>query len=74
MDDIRRHLHELQGLVEHLYRVLDIEKPTSGPEVSAKVRELAGSGNALAAIKQYRSETGCDLLTAKTVIEALPAI
>lgn len=38
-----------------------------------EVWELARQGNMIAAIKRYREETGCDLVTAKGVVEGLLA-
>jgi ribosomal protein L7/L12 len=70
MDDVHRRLEQLEELVEHLYRQLDVQRPT-GLFVSDTVRQLASSGNTIAAIKRYREETGADLLTAKTVVDGL---
>lgn len=71
LDDTPKRVWELERLVEHLYSTLNIEKPAPTTDVSPKVRELAGSGNTIMAIKVYREETGCDLMTAKTVVEGL---
>lgn len=38
-----------------------------------EVWELARQGNMIGAIKRYREETGCDLVTAKGVVEGLLA-
>jgi ribosomal protein L7/L12 len=40
-------------------------------QVPAEVRQLVLSGNKIAAIKAYREATGCDLATAKKVVESL---
>ncbi len=39
--------------------------------VSAEVLALFRRGNKIGAIKQYRTETGCDLAEAKNVIDSL---
>jgi len=62
---------QLELLVEHLYATLGVEKPAPDASVSPRVRELAFSGNKVAAIKLYREETGCDLRSAHEVIDRL---
>jgi ribosomal protein L7/L12 len=39
--------------------------------VSPQVRALVAEGKLMHAIKAYRDETGCDLMTAKNVVESL---
>jgi len=67
-------VYELERLVDHLYRTLNVEKPGRETTLSDRVRALARSGNAIEAIKVYREETGCDLRTAKEAVESLRAI
>ncbi|HLM49986.1 MAG TPA: hypothetical protein VK279_05515 [Solirubrobacteraceae bacterium] len=45
--------------------------PDPDDDVPADVRELARAGNMLGAIKRYRQLTGCDLHTARSVVESL---
>jgi hypothetical protein len=71
MDDIRARVRELEVLVDHLYATLDVVRPAPDTGVSPQVRALAQRGNLIHAIKAYREETGCDLQTAKTVVEGL---
>jgi ribosomal protein L7/L12 len=71
MDDLRARVRDLEQLVEHLYAVLDVSRPAPNSDVSTAVRELASRGNLIKAIKVYREETGCDLVTAKNVVESL---
>jgi hypothetical protein len=40
-------------------------------QLGDRVRELVMQGNAIAAIKVYREETGCDLLSAKKMVDSL---
>ena len=67
-------VYELERLVDHLYRTLNVEKPGLETTLSDRVRALARSGNAIEAIKVYREETGCDLRTAKEAGESLRAL
>jgi ribosomal protein L7/L12 len=71
MDDLRPRVRELELLVDHLYATLDVARP--GPDTSASPQVLAfvAQGNLIHAIKQYRQETGCDLMTAKNFVEGL---
>ncbi|MDT4915341.1 MAG: hypothetical protein QOI15_1897 [Pseudonocardiales bacterium] len=39
-------------------------------QLSPQVQQLIASGDKIAAIKAYRQSTGCDLATAKKVIES----
>ena len=39
-------------------------------QLTPEVQQLIASGNKIAAIKAYREQTGCDLATAKKVIES----
>ena len=71
MDDLRARVRELEQLVDHLYATLDVSRPAPDNSVSAQVRALVAQGNLIHAIKAYREETGCDLQTAKTVVEGL---
>jgi hypothetical protein len=71
MDDLRPRVRELEQLVEHLYTTLGVARPALDTGISPQVRTLVASGKTLHAIKAYREETGCDLVTAKTVIERL---
>jgi ribosomal protein L7/L12 len=73
-NELHARVYELERLVDHLYRSLSMEKPAASTTVSARVRALARSGNAIEAIKVYREETGCDLRTAKEAVESLRAI
>jgi ribosomal protein L7/L12 len=67
-------VYELERLVDHLYRTLNIERPEPSMTASAEVRRLAASGNTIMAIKRFREETGADLVTAKKVVDGLPSI
>ncbi|MBE2317228.1 hypothetical protein DVA67_014700 [Solirubrobacter sp. CPCC 204708] len=71
MDDLRPRVRELEQLVDHLYATLNVARPAPDTSVSPEVRALVAGGKTLHAIKIYREETGCDLVTAKTVIESL---
>jgi ribosomal protein L7/L12 len=71
MEDLSMRITQLERLVDHLYTALDVEKPAPDTSVSVRVRELAFKGNKIGAIKLYREETGCDLKTAKDVVERL---
>jgi ribosomal protein L7/L12 len=74
MDDVihlGNRVHELERLVAHLYDTLGVERPAADSAVSTRVRELVMQGNAMAAIKAYREDTGCDLLSAKKMIDSL---
>jgi hypothetical protein len=73
--DIYDRLHSLELLVRHLYQQTGVPIPDlqaiATTEVSDHVRQLAASGNKMAAMKAYRDETNADLRTAQQVIEAL---
>jgi len=71
MDDIRARVRELEVLMDHLYATLDVVRPGPDNSVSSQVRGLVAQGKLMHAIKAYRDETGCDLQTAKTVVEGL---
>ncbi|WP_028062860.1 hypothetical protein [Solirubrobacter soli] len=71
MDDLRARVRELELLVDHLYATLDVVRPEPDNSVSPEVRALVAKGNLIGAIKAYREETGCDLQTAKAVVESL---
>jgi ribosomal protein L7/L12 len=71
MDDLHARVRELEQLVDHLYVALNVERPVRSDGVSAGVRELVMRGDTIRAIKLYREETGCDLRTAKDVIDGL---
>lgn len=66
VDHLLRHLTGAEGGPSSVPPLPD---PSSG--VSDKVRELALAGNAIAAIKQYRAESGADLATAKAVVDEI---
>ena len=64
----------LEHQLAHLYRHLGIEMPPPPPpgqDISEKVQQLVRDGNLIAAIKQYRDETGTGLAEAKDRIEGL---
>jgi len=72
--DIYERLGALERLVAHLYKQTGVPMPDVqaliSTDVSDNVRQLVASGNKIAAIKAYREATGCDLATAKKVIES----
>ena len=64
----------LEHQLAHLYSHLGIEippPPPPGQDISEKVQQLVRDGNLIAAIKQYRDETGMGLAEAKERIEQL---
>lgn len=66
---------ELERKVGHLYRHLGDgipRLPEAWEEVPVLVLQLAREGKKIDAIKAYRAATGCDLSTAKRVVESLP--
>ena len=72
--NLANRIGRLEQMVRHLYDYLGIEPPPSAdpathasPEIVALIR----GGDTIGAIKQMRSETGCDLSTAKERVEAL---
>lgn len=73
--DIYERLRALEQLVRHLYKQTGVPIPDlqalATTEVSDHVRQLAASGNKMAAMKAYRDETNVDLRTAAQVIESL---
>jgi hypothetical protein len=73
--DIHERLGELERLVQHLYKQTGVPMPDlqllRGAEVSDRVRQLVASGDKIAAIKAYRSESNADLATANKVIDSL---
>ncbi len=71
MEDLRPRVRELEVLVNHLYATLDVARPGPDNSVSPQVRALVAEGKLMHAIKAYRDETGCDLMTAKDVVERL---
>ena len=71
MDDLHARVRQLEALVDHLYSSLDVVKPAPDTGVSTGVRELVLRGDKIRAIKLYREETGCDLRTAKNVVDGL---
>lgn len=71
MDDLRPRVRELEQLVDHLYATLGVTRPAPDTSVSPEVQTLVARGQTIRAIKIYREETGCDLVTAKAVIESL---
>jgi ribosomal protein L7/L12 len=72
MDDLHARVRELENLVDHLYSALNVARPASTDGgVSTGVREYVLRGEKIHAIKLYREETGCDLRTAKNVIDSL---
>ena len=83
MDDLHARVRELEALVDHLYATLNVARPAPAPAsiwdpapasdggVSTGVREYVMRGDKIRAIKLYREETGCDLRTAKDVIDSL---
>jgi ribosomal protein L7/L12 len=71
MDDLRAPVRHHEVLVHHLHAAHDVERPAPDADVSAEVRALVAKGNLIGAIKAYREETGCDLRTARDVVESL---
>jgi ribosomal protein L7/L12 len=75
LSDIEARLTDLERKVEHLYRHLGGELPAV-PELwelaPGDVVGLARDGKKIEAIKAYRKATGCDLATAKRVVESIP--
>ena len=80
--DIHLRISALEAKLDHLYRhLVGLEggaavvppMPSADQTVSAAVRELVAAGNTIAAIKQYRAETGCDLAVANATIRSLRA-
>lgn len=83
MDDreIHQRLSALEDKLDHIYRhLVGLEGATGAmippmksrdQRVSEAVRDLVAQGHTLQAIKQYRAETGCDLVVARDTIEAL---
>ena len=82
MDDreIHMRLEAVEAKLDHIYRhLVGIEggaavvppMPSVDESVSAAVRELVAQGNTIAAIKQYRAETGCGLAAAQAAVTAL---
>ncbi len=87
MDDLAGRVSRLERLVDDLYSRLGARAPETpleefapgfqdmgfgaGPSVSTEVRELTLQGKQIQAIKLYREQTGCDLRTAKDVIDGL---
>jgi ribosomal protein L7/L12 len=73
--DIYDRLRGLEQLVRHLYKQTGVPMPDlaalATTDVSDRVRQLASSGNKIAAMKAYRDETGVDLRTANEVIDSL---
>ncbi|MDX1885196.1 hypothetical protein [Mycolicibacterium sp. 120270] len=73
--DVYERLGELERLVRHLYKQTGVPMPDLqalvSTEVSDNVRQLAASGNKIAAIKAYRNEANVDLATANKVIDSL---
>jgi ribosomal protein L7/L12 len=71
--DIYERLGVLEQLVRHLYEKTGVPIPDlqTLAQVSPRVRELLASGNKIAAIKQYKEESGVDLATASRFIESL---
>lgn len=64
-------MSQLERHVEFLYSHLGLTPPEPADGVSTAVRELVLQGNAIAAIKLYREESGADLQTAHAVIQSL---
>ena len=73
--DVYERLGELERLVRHLYKQTGVPMPDLqalvSTEVSDNVRQLAASGNKIAAIKAYRNEANVALATANKVIDSL---
>ena len=64
-------LAQLERRVEAIMQHLGIQDMGPSTTASPAVVELARTGDKIGAIKQYREETGCDLATAKNVIDQL---
>jgi ribosomal protein L7/L12 len=64
-------LAQLERRVEAIMRHLGIQDLGPDTTASPRVVELARTGDKIGAIKLYREETGCDLATAKNVVEQL---
>jgi ribosomal protein L7/L12 len=66
VDHLMRHLTGAEGAASVVPPL-----PSGESTASARVLELIRSGDKIAAIKQYRSETGADLATAQSEVEKL---
>jgi ribosomal protein L7/L12 len=72
-DRLIRRINELEQRLDWLYQATGNAAaiPAKPFGVSATVLALVKQGNKIGAIKEYRDETGCDLRTAKDIIDAL---
>ena len=73
-DGLLRRIAYLEQRLDWLYQATGHGTAISmnkGGGVSAEVWQRFQQGNKIGAIKQYRTETGCDLAEAKNVIDAL---
>jgi ribosomal protein L7/L12 len=74
VNDREAHLRiaRLEFLVSNLYKATGTEMPGEGVgpqgEISAEVTQLIADGDPIAAIKQYRAETGVGLAEAKAAL------
>lgn len=72
--DIYQRLSQLEAQVRYLAERTGIPLPDftalSGSTISPEIQQLIATGNKIGAIKAYREATGCDLATAKKVIDS----
>ncbi len=72
--DLMRRVAELERQVAHIYASGTANPPPPAPagsDVSDEVRRLVKEGNLIAAIKEYRQDTGLGLAEAKGRIDEL---
>lgn len=69
--ELYQRIARLEYLVQNLYSHLDLPAPTpdASAGLSAAVQQELAAGNTIAAIKQYRAETGVGLEEAKAAID-----
>jgi ribosomal protein L7/L12 len=64
----------LEAQVRYLSERLQVQLPDframAQSQLTPEIQQLIASGNKIGAIKAYREATGCDLATAKKVIDS----
>lgn len=70
---LQRQLAEQQALIDHLYLLLGLPKPTASrdEELATQAGRLKESGKEVQAIKLVREKTGMGLLEAKQYVDRL---